>query len=377
MPFDAANARIRQGLPPGRFGVNDFSVGCPLTDFRKNWLLSDFDYSLPPGRIAQEAAEPRDAARLLVSRASAVEDRLFRDLPSILRPGDLLVLNDTRVFPARLLGHKPTGGRVEIFLLRSLGEPDLWQAMAAANRPVRAGLEVVIAPGFTVTVEARTGPHCRVRLSVADGDPLAAIDRHGRMPLPPYITGSDPNRDRHRYQTVFADKPGAVAAPTAGLHFTPGLLHRLEEAGIGRVTVTLHVGPGTFQPVREEVVNDHVMHGEWCHLPAESAERIRAARAAGGRIVAVGTTAVRVLESGWDETTGRLMPFSGETDLFILPGYRFRMVDLLITNFHLPKSTLLMLVAAFVGKARLDRDYAHAIAAGYRFYSYGDAMVLL
>lgn len=341
-----------------------------------DWRLSQFDYPLPPERIAQRAMEPRDGARLLVSRADGIDDRFFRDLTGLLNPGDLLVLNDTRVIPARLIGHKPTGGRVEILLLRPLEEPGVWEALASASKPVRAGLEVCFAPGFRALVEARLEARCRVRLLADDGDVSAAIDRHGRMPLPPYITGSDAAEDRHRYQTVFARSPGAAAAPTAGLHFTPELLTALEATGVSRAMVTLHVGLGTFQPVREEHLAEHVMHAEWCHLSEQSAERINATRAAGGRVVAVGTTAVRVLESAWNEAAGKVSPFAGETDLFILPGYRFRSVDLLISNFHLPKSTLLMLVAAFVGKERLDRDYAHAVASEYRFYSYGDAMLL-
>ena len=332
-----------------------------------------FDYRLPPDRIAQQPAEPRDAARLLFSGTQEIADHHFRDLPTLLRPGDLLLLNDTRVIPARLQGKKTTGGRVELLLLRPEPEPHLWQALARANKPVRPGLEIIIAPGFRALITARIGDQCHVRLQ-AD-DPTAALATHGQMPLPPYITPTDAARDKTRYQTVFAHHDGAVAAPTAGLHFTQSLLTHLAKMGVEIATVTLHVGLGTFQPLRCADPSQHVMHREWCQITPETADRVNATRKQGGRIVAVGTTTARVLETA-AKSVG-IVPFAGDTALFIQPGHRFHAVDALITNFHLPNSTLLMLVAAFIGKKRLHRDYTHAISNGYRFYSYGDATLLL
>ncbi|MBF0284500.1 MAG: tRNA preQ1(34) S-adenosylmethionine ribosyltransferase-isomerase QueA [Magnetococcales bacterium] len=344
------------------------------------WRLSDFDYSLPEDRIAQRPAARREASRLLVSRPEGVEDRRFGDLETLLEPGDLLVLNDTRVLPARLLGCKAdSGGRVEIFLLRALDGGHRWEALIRASKPPKPGALIRIGEGEGegfVAVGPRRGPGTYEATLPEGGSWAELLERHGRMPLPPYITASDPEEDRERYQTVYARNPGAVAAPTAGLHFTPELLARLEARGIGSTRVTLHVGLGTFQPVREEDLSRHVMHREWYRLPAESAERIAETRRRGGRIVAVGTTAVRVLESA-AAPDGTLVPGEGETNLFILPGYRFKGVDRMITNFHLPKSTLLMLVAAFVGKGRMERDYAHALASDYRFFSYGDAQFLV
>lgn len=337
--------------------------------------LSDFDYELPPERIAQAPLEPRDASRLLLSRKAGIEDRRFRDVEELLEPGDILVLNDTRVFPARLAGKKPGGGKAELFLVKPLSNPGEWQALVGTNKRVKEGLEIAFGDGFSATVLGREGDSFRVRLETSGEAVMDAVSRAGAMPLPPYITQTDADRDRERYQTVYAREEGAVAAPTAGLHFTPELLARLDKKGVGLARVTLHVGLGTFQPVRTENLDDHVMHHEWFSIDRETADRINAARQAGGNVVAVGTTAVRVLESAAD-ASGRLAETSGETDLFIRPGYRFKGVDRLITNFHLPKSTLLMLVAAFVGKARMERDYAHAIAEKYRFYSYGDAMFL-
>lgn len=338
------------------------------------WRLSDFDYHLPPELIAQAPVEPRDRSRLLVSRPDGVEDTSFHQIRRLLLPGDLVVINDTRVIPARLVGTKPTGGRVEVFLLKPCDRPGEWEALVSANKPVRAGLMVWVAEDFRIKVLEREGGHFRVRLQYP-GDLDAAIERHGRMPLPPYISQGERERDRLRYQTVFAREPGAVAAPTAGLHFTEELLGELEREGVEVARLTLHVGLGTFQPVREEEVERHQMHWEWCRLPEATADRINRARRKGQRVVAVGTTVVRTIESA-AVASGQVRPFEGETNLFILPGYRFRVVDRIITNFHLPRSTLLMLVAAFVGKARLERDYAHAIAQGYRFYSYGDTSFL-
>lgn len=336
--------------------------------------LNDFDYPLPPEAIAQHPAEPRDTARLLVSRTTTIHDHHFQDLPDLLTPGDRLVLNDTKVLPARLLGKKPTGGRVEVFLLRPLTTPGEWLAL---TRGLKIGAAAVtLAPGLTAELLEETGEGRRVRLAT-DGEELAeAILRHGHMPLPPYIVSTDPQRDKHRYQTVYATHPGAVAAPTAGLHFTQALLQQLEQRGIHTTTVTLHVGLGTFQPVRENDLSRHRMHREWCCLTPQAAMEINQSRAAGHRIVAVGTTAARVLESTTDDQ-GVTHPFQGETDIFIRPGYHFKGVSALVTNFHLPRSTLLMLVAALIGKERMERDYAHAMAHGYRFYSYGDGSLLL
>ncbi len=337
--------------------------------------LSHFDYVLPTERIAQRPAETRDRARLLVSLPHAIQDQVFRRLPDWLRPGDLLVLNDTRVIPARFLATKPTGGRIEILLIQPLPEAGQWEAMANSHKKIAMGLSIAIAPDFHVTFLDRLGTGFRVQLHVERGEVAEAIQHYGRLPLPPYITGSNPEEDQHRYQTVFARHPGAVAAPTAGLHFTQPLLARLRARGIRTATVTLHVGPGTFQPVREERLSQHRMHRERCFLSHRTARLIQATQARHGRVIAVGTTALRVLETA-ARPSGRVQPFAGETDLFILPGYRLRTVDGLITNFHLPRSTLLMLVAALVGQRRLERDYAHAITHGYRFYSYGDAMLL-
>ncbi|MEO5340198.1 MAG: tRNA preQ1(34) S-adenosylmethionine ribosyltransferase-isomerase QueA [Magnetococcus sp. MYC-9] len=339
------------------------------------WRLSHFDYRLPPGQIAQRPVACRDRSRLLVSLPHAVRDQRFRQLPDWLRAGDLLVLNDTQVIPARFLACKPSGGRIEILLVKPLPEAGHWEAMASSHKKINPGLQIQIAPELRIVFLERLGAGFRVALSARPEELPAALQRYGHLPLPPYITASDPRQDAQRYQTVYARQPGAVAAPTAGLHFTIPLLARLRAGGVRTTTVTLHVGPGTFQPVREEQLSRHRMHRERCLLSPHTARLINATRARQGRIIAVGTTALRVLESA-ALPSGRVRPLSGETGLFILPGYRFRAVDALITNFHLPRSTLLMLVAAFVGKRRLDRDYAHAIHRGYRFYSYGDAQLL-
>ncbi|MBF0271050.1 MAG: tRNA preQ1(34) S-adenosylmethionine ribosyltransferase-isomerase QueA [Magnetococcales bacterium] len=342
----------------------------------RDWQLSDFDYPLPQSAIAQRPVTPRDASRLLVSRSDGITDGVFTDLTAWLRAGDLLVLNDARVIPARLNGCKATGGRVEVLLSRPVaGETDLWEALIGSNRPVRVGSVITLGAGFAAEVEGREEERFFVRLRAESGGVGQALERHGELPLPPYIVGSDVEENRERYQTVFARHPGAVAAPTAGLHFTPDLLATLQAQGIGTAMGTLHVGLGTFQPVRHEALSGHVMHREWFSLPPETAHQVNATRRAGGRVVAVGTTVARMLESAVG-ASGAVEPMRCETGLFVLPGYRFRAVDLLITNFHLPKSTLLMLVAAFTGKARQERDYAHAVEAGYRFYSYGDANLL-
>jgi S-adenosylmethionine:tRNA ribosyltransferase-isomerase len=339
--------------------------------------LDDFDFELPRRLIADRPCEPRDAARLLVIPASGgLQDRGISDLPALLRPGDLLVFNDTKVIPARLVGRRGAAS-VELTLHRDLGGGG-WRAFAKGARRLRVGDRIVFAQDFFADV-AEKHPEGDVTLRFdLEGEPFrAALARHGAMPLPPYIKrrrGGDP-RDHADYQTIFARAEGAVAAPTAGLHFTPALLEALAERGIGRTMLTLHVGPGTFLPVKTSDPRDHRMHAEWGVLAAQTAERIAAARRAGGRIVAVGTTSLRLLESAAAET-GEVRPFAGETRLLILPGYRFRAVDILLTNFHLPRSTLLMLVAALAGLERIKTAYAHAVATGYRFFSYGDACLI-
>ena len=312
---------------------------------------------------------------MLVSREDGVTDLLYRDLVDLLNPGDLLVLNDTMVIPARLKGFRKSGGRNEVFLSRPLDGPNEWEALVASNKRIKSGLRVIFNPNFSATVLERTSHGFRVRLDAADGDVEAAINRHGQMPLPPYITASDKQEDKQRYQTVFAKNKGALAAPTAGLHFTPELLQRLADKGVNSAVITLHVGIGTFQPIREEDLSRHAMHHEWCSLSPETVDKIKQTKASKGRVVAVGTTVTRTLESAAMQG-GEVAPFSGQTNLFILPGFKFRVVDLLLTNFHLPESTLLMLVAAFVGKKRLDRDYEYAIKSAFRFYSYGDSSLL-
>lgn len=340
----------------------------------------EFDFDLPRALIAQHPIEPRDQARLLHVGApgdqTGLADRRVAELPDLLRPGDLLVTNDTKVIPARLAGKRGTAG-IEVTLHQAV-DGATWKAFARPARKLKLGDRIDFAADFSAEVVARgEAGEVTLQFTRSDGALLAALGEHGVMPLPPYIQrgkSGDP-RDRRDYQTVFARREGAVAAPTAGLHFTEDLLRRLGARGIDRVNVTLHVGAGTFLPVTAEQAEDHRMHSEWGEITSRAAERINAARATGGRIVAVGTTALRLLESVAAED-GSLRVFTGETNLFILPGYRFKAVDLLMTNFHLPRSTLYMLVCAFAGKARMDAAYAHAIAEGYRFYSYGDACLL-
>jgi S-adenosylmethionine:tRNA ribosyltransferase-isomerase len=356
--------------------------------------LQRFDFDLPPALIAQRPASPRDSARLL-HVGESLADLSVRDLPGLLAPGDVLVFNDTRVIPARLIGRKGAG-KVEVTLHKQEGA-GRWFAFAKPAKKLRPGDRIGFVPeapeadedGFSAEVAAKgEGGEVLLRFDRAGAALLAALHAHGIMPLPPYIKRShapdDPAagaasvadvRDREDYQTVYAAKEGAVAAPTAGLHFTPELLAALEARGILRATITLHVGAGTFLPVKTERVEDHRMHAEVGEIGAEAAAAVNAARAAGGKVVAVGTTALRLLEHA-AAPDGTLAPFSGETDLFILPGHRFKLVDRLMTNFHLPKSTLYMLVCAFAGEARMRAAYAHAVDAGYRFYSYGDSSLL-
>jgi S-adenosylmethionine:tRNA ribosyltransferase-isomerase len=334
-----------------------------------------FDFALPRELIAAHPVEPRDAARLLVVD-EPLSDRHVLDLPALLRRGDLLVVNDTRVIPARLMGLRGEA-RVEVTLHRNLGD-GRWRAFAKGAKRLRAGDRLDFGDGFSATVaEKHAEGDVTLVFDRAGAALRAALERFGSMPLPPYIKrpGGGEARDRADYQTIFAAREGAVAAPTAGLHFTPRLLAALDAAGIARVSVTLHVGAGTFLPVKVEDTTDHRMHSEWGMIDEAAAARIAAARAAGGRIVAVGTTSLRLLESAAD-ANGRVAPFAGETALFITPGYRFRATDLLLTNFHLPRSTLFMLVAAFAGLERMKAAYAHAVSAGYRFFSYGDATLL-
>jgi S-adenosylmethionine:tRNA ribosyltransferase-isomerase len=343
-----------------------------------NLTLSDFDYHLPPERIAHAPARPRDAARMLHVGAGTLTDLTIRDLPSMLRPGDILVANDTRVFPAQLRAMRGAA-RIGITLDRPRAD-GVWKALARNGRRVRIGDTLAIegSDALTALVTGKE-PDGSIGLSFnLHGDALMqAFEQAGVLALPPYIHRPDgplPS-DATDYQTVFAARQGAVAAPTAGLHFTPGLLADLEAAGVRRVTVTLHVGIGTFLPVRVEQVADHRMHAERGEITPEAALAINEVRRSGGRVVAVGTTSLRLLESA-ALPDGTVQPFVGETSLFILPGYRFRVVDRLLTNFHLPMSTLLMLVSAFSGRERMLAAYAHAVAAGYRFHSYGDACFL-
>ena len=333
---------------------------------------ADFSYSLPPEQIAQSPPPTRGAGRLLaVDGASGrLQDLMFADLPGLLAPGDLLVLNDTRVLPARLHGRKPTGGAVEILLERVTG-PRRFVALARASKGFRAGMAIELPGSARATVIGRVDDLYEFEL---DREPTAYFEACGEMPLPPYIARPAAAADRERYQTVYARDPGSVAAPTAGLHFDEAMLARLAAAGIASAHLTLHVGAGTFQPLRVDDVDQHRMHAERAEVPAAVVAAVAAARARGGRVVAVGTTVTRSLETA--ALSGRLQAFSGETDLFIRPGFRFRVVDALLTNFHLPESTLLMLVSAFAGRECMLAAYRHAVAAGYRFFSYGDATFL-
>jgi S-adenosylmethionine:tRNA ribosyltransferase-isomerase len=333
--------------------------------------VSDFDFHLPEDRIALRPASPRDCARLLRVAPSGRSDHVVRDLPALLRPGDVLVFNDTRVIPAQLSGYKGNA-RIDVTLHLRTGLAE-WRAFARNSRRLKEGDRVSFGPDLMGELLEK-GEGGEVRFRFESSLPLeAALEAAGTMPLPPYIARRRPvdAQDRADYQTVYAEKDGAVAAPTAGLHFTPDLLAALDSAGIVRETLTLHVGAGTFLPVKAERVEDHRMHAEWGTLPPETARRLQVARAEGRRIIAVGTTSLRLLEASG------LQPFTGTTDIFITPGYRFRAIDGLMTNFHLPRSTLFMLVSALMGLQTMQAAYSHAIAAGYRFYSYGDSSLLL
>ena len=333
-------------------------------------LRSDFHYELPDELIARHPAPRRTESRLLHldGRTGAVADRTFAELPGLLRSGDLLVLNDTRVIPARLQGRKDTGGRVEILLERLTGGGGALVQLRS-SKPPAPGSRIHLPGGGTATVAGREDDFWRLDF---EDDASAVFEQHGEMPLPPYLHRAAEASDRERYQTVYARSPGAVAAPTAGLHFDEAMLAACETAGIASARLTLHVGAGTFQPLRVDDVREHRMHAELVEVPEATCEAVAACRRRGGRVVAVGTTVVRALESA--AAGGALAPWSGDTRLFITPGYRFRVVDALITNFHLPESTLLMLVSAFAGRSRVLAAYRHAVERRYRFFSYGDAM---
>jgi S-adenosylmethionine:tRNA ribosyltransferase-isomerase len=362
-------------------------------DVSLDYSLTGYDYVLPEELIAQNPVFPRDSSRLLVvnspstGQGTAPLNHIFRDLPDLLRPGDLLITNDTKVIPARLYGHKSTGAEIEVLLLEER-KYNCWLALVKPGKRFKIGSKIVFAPRevpgldhnnsplLTATV-VETDPATGGRLlefDVPDGKPLVEVlEQFGEIPLPPYITAS--TAEDEQYQTVYAQQPGAIAAPTAGLHFTPELLEKLRDRGINQAFITLHVGVGTFRPVEIADVTNHQMHEEWISVPPATVAQIQATQAAGGRIIAVGTTVVRALEGA--AKSGDLQPFCGKTDLFIYPGYQWRVVDGLITNFHLPRSSLLMLVSALIGRERLLKIYQEAIAAQYRFYSFGDAMLIL
>jgi S-adenosylmethionine:tRNA ribosyltransferase-isomerase len=352
--------------------------------------LAAYDYPLPPACIAQTPAVPRDGAKLLVVQTQTQDHRIFHHLPEVLRSGDLLVLNNTRVIPARLQGQKinPDGGlgaKAEVLLLEQQQDPDQWLALVKPGRKLPPGRQLQFTPhdlGEQCQVTAEildrdlgTGGRL-LRFTVSSGEALLTVlDRFGEMPLPPYIDDRSSSPDQ--YQTVFAQHEGSAAAPTAGLHFTPELLARLGAAGIDRTFITLHVGVGTFRPVEREVITEHQMHGEWIEVDAETVAKIQSTKAQGGRVFAVGTTAARALEGAAQANNGQLAPYCGKTAIFIYPGYEWRVIDGLITNFHLPKSSLMMMVSALIGRERLLALYQIAIELDYRFFSFGDAMVIL
>ncbi|CAG2261971.1 MULTISPECIES: tRNA preQ1(34) S-adenosylmethionine ribosyltransferase-isomerase QueA [Burkholderia] len=343
------------------------------------FTLSDFDFNLPPELIAQTALPDRTASRLLeVDRTvepARLVDRHFAELPACIAPGDLLVFNDTKVLKARFFGQKASGGKIEVLIERVTGTHTALAQIRASKSP-GAGTTLRLADAFDVTVGERVEPFFTLHFPAPC---LDLIEQYGRLPLPPYIEHDPDATDETRYQTVYASNPGAVAAPTAGLHFDQPLLEKLDAMGVERATLTLHVGAGTFQPVRVDNIAEHKMHSEWYDLPQSLVDRIAATRARGGNVIAVGTTSMRALEAAArsaDEAGRALAATQAETDIFITPGYRFRVVDRLVTNFHLPKSTLLMLVSAFAGVETIRAAYRHAIAERYRFFSYGDAMLL-
>ena len=351
------------------------------TDTTRTFTLADFDFVLPPELIAQHPAAERSSSRLLAGTDATPVDRIFRELPALLRAGDLLVFNDTKVVKARLFGEKPTGGKVELLVERVLSGNQVAAHMRVSKKPeLGTTLALTCAPGshdgLSATLLGRW-PDAQAALfrfvlsnNLGD-DPYALMEKHGHVPLPPYISHADSADDAQRYQTVFARVPGAVAAPTAALHFDDALLAELDRGGVQRASVTLHVGAGTFQPVKTENLAEHQMHSEWYDIPVATQQAIAQCQQRGGRIVAVGTTTVRTLES-WAESGIA----TGDTKIFITPGFQFKLVDLLVTNFHLPKSSLMMLVSAFAGYGHIRALYQHAITRQYRFFSYGDAMLL-
>ena len=342
--------------------------------------LSDFDFDLPEALIATRPASPRTHARLLLAQGDAIDDRHVYDLTDIFRAGDVLVLNNTRVIPARLTGRRQRGdavAKVEVTLMEAAAD-GTWRAMAKPLRKVELGEEITFSSDLSARVAAKSDSDLHLAFNLTGDDFDAALARAGTMPLPPYIAAkrAPDAADATDYQTVFARHAGAVAAPTASLHFDDALLRALVAKGVELVEVTLHVGAGTFLPVKVEDVTTHKMHSEWGQVTPDAAARINAAKARGGRVIPVGTTALRLIESA-ARATGRVEPWDGPTDIFIYPGFRFAVTDALMTNFHLPKSTLMMLVSALMGKDRIDRIYAHAISSGYRFFSYGDSSLLI
>jgi S-adenosylmethionine:tRNA ribosyltransferase-isomerase len=334
---------------------------------------SDFDYELPPDLIAQRPLATRSGSRLLYLPATAsLVDSRFTELPSLLREGDLLVFNDTRVFPARLSGHKSSGGKIEILIERLLGGAQVLAQVRASKSP-KPGARIELSDGTAVYVLERRGEFFKLQFDIQN-ELLEYLEQAGQLPLPPYIERAPENADHERYQTVYAGRVGAVAAPTAGLHFDHDVLAGLSEHGIKQCFITLHVGAGTFQPVRSEMIHDHSMHAEWAEVSEAACQLVRDTKKSGGRIIAVGTTVIRSLEAA--AINGELVPLAGETRLFITPGFEFHVVDTLITNFHLPRSSLLMLVSAFAGHERIMHAYQHAVGQRYRFFSYGDAMLI-
>ena len=356
---------------------NESNGLCAENAAEKIWQRSDFRFDLPTDLIAQQPATERQASRLLVvsPEIPALEDKLFTDFIDYLNPGDLLVMNDTRVIPARLQGYKDTGGKVEVLVERILDNKTVLAHVRASKSP-KPGVELRLETSLYATVLGREDDLFLIEFKLPEGENvLDALDQFGHIPLPPYIERQDNLNDRERYQTVYADKPGAAAAPTAGLHFTQSILDKISAKGVGIATVTLHVGAGTFQPVRVENLQHHKMHSEWISLSDSVVRQIKATKKRGARVVAVGTTSVRCLESAYTYH-GALQAYSGETDIFIIPGFKFNVVDALLTNFHLSESTLIMLVSAFAGYDNTMAAYRHAIAQRYRFFSYGDAMFI-
>ena len=372
---DFESAASTDSAIPAREEGADYGSSLAATQVASMLTLTDFDYELPPELIAQCALSDRAASRLLVVKPDELSDRQFRDLPGILRPEDLLVFNDSRVLHARLFGQKDSGGQVEVMVERPIGDHEVL-AMVRASKSPKPGSRMRLMDAFDVEVIGRAGANgefFQLRFP-PDASAVDYIERYGKLPLPPYIEHAATESDESRYQTVYARELGSVAAPTAGLHFDEALFAALDARGIRRAFVTLHVGAGTFQPVREHDLSKHQMHRELYSIPQDTVDAIAATRAAGGRVICVGTTSLRALESAAQHS--ELAAGSDETGIFIMPGYKFRVADALITNFHLPKSTLLMLVSALAGTDTIRRAYAHAVAQRYRFFSYGDAMFL-